>query len=290
LRRTLGEHVELHSSLAADLQPVLIDPGQLEQILVNLAVNARDAMPDGGTLRIDTANIDLDDEYAAARPELTPGPHVRVRVSDTGMGMSPEIVRRAFDPFFTTKPSGEGTGLGLATVYGIIQQAGGRAQIYSEAGVGTTITVLLPPTEQAPASSVTAPDRSPSRSCGETILLVEDEEVLRDVTCRILTAAGYKVIVAADGLDALGVAATHPEHIDVLLSDVVMPRLNGPQLAEQLLAKHPSTRVLLMSGFAEPILDRGGHLGEGVTLIEKPFSGPALLTKLAQVIERQGGN
>ncbi|HTA06840.1 MAG TPA: ATP-binding protein [Solirubrobacteraceae bacterium] len=290
MRRTLGEHVELHSSLAADLQPVLIDPGQLEQILVNLAVNARDAMPDGGTLRIDTANIDLDDEYAAARPELTPGPHVRVRVSDTGMGMSPEIVRRAFDPFFTTKPSGEGTGLGLATVYGIIQQAGGRAQIYSEAGVGTTITVLLPPTEQAPASSVTAPDRSPSRSCGETILLVEDEEVLRDVTCRILTAAGYKVIVAADGLDALGVAATHPEHIDVLLSDVVMPRLNGPQLAEQLLAKHPSTRVLLMSGFAEPILDRGGHLGEGVTLIEKPFSGPALLTKLAQVIERQGGN
>ncbi len=289
LRRTLGEHVELHSSLAADLQPVLIDPGQLEQILVNLAVNARDAMPDGGTLQIDTANVDLDEEYATSRPELSPGQHVRLRVSDTGVGMSAETIRRAFDPFFTTKPSGEGTGLGLATVYGIIQQAGGRSQIYSEVGVGTTITVLLPPTTQSAAAAATSQERSPSRSCEETILLVEDEEVLRDVTRRILSGAGYIVIVATDGLDALDVAAAHPGHIDVLLSDVVMPQLNGPQLAERLLVERPSTRVLLMSGFAEPILDKGGHLGDGVTLIEKPFSGPALLSKLELVIERPNG-
>jgi len=151
LRRTLGEHVELDSMLAADLHPVLIDPGQLEQILVNLAVNARDAMPDGGRLQIDTANVAVDAEYAASRPELTPGPHVRLRVSDSGVGMEPEAVRRAFDPFFTTKPAGQGTGLGLATVYGIIQQAEGRAQIYSEPGVGTTFTILLPATDEVAA-------------------------------------------------------------------------------------------------------------------------------------------
>jgi PAS domain S-box-containing protein len=286
LLRTLGEHVELHSSLAADLSPVLIDPGQLEQVLVNLAVNARDAMPDGGTLRIDTSNVDLDDEYAAARAELSPGPHVRLRVSDTGLGMPAATMQRAFDPFFTTKPPGEGTGLGLATVYGIIHQAGGRSQIYSEPDVGTTITVLLPPTEQTSISSSRAQAGSPERRCEETILLVEDEQALREVTRRILVAAGYEVIVAADGIDALAAAAAHRDRIDVLLSDVIMPRMNGPQVAEQLFAQRPSIRVLLMSGFAEPILNKGGHLGAGVTLIEKPLSGPALLTKLAQVLER----
>ena len=286
LRRTLGEQVELDSSLTDDLRSVLIDPGQLEQILVNLAVNARDAMPDGGVLRIDTANIDIDERYAATRPELSPGPHVRLRASDTGVGMSAETVHRAFDPFYTTKGPGEGTGLGLATVYGIIQQAGGRPQIYSEPGVGTTVTVLLPSTDQVVRSAET-PARSMSRDCVETILLVEDERALREVTQRILTAAGYRVIVAGDGVEALAVAEGHDEPIDVLLSDVIMPRLNGPQAAERLVALRPSIRVLLMSGFAEPILAHGGHLGEGVALIEKPFSGPALLTKLAQVLERR---
>jgi PAS domain S-box-containing protein len=289
LRRTLGEHIELESSLSEDLLPVLIDPGQLEQILVNLAVNARDAMPGGGALRIDTANVELDAEYAASRPELAPGPYVRLRVSDTGVGMSPETVQRAFDPFYTTKSAGEGTGLGLATVYGIIQQAGGRAQIYSEPDIGTTITVLLPPTELELVPAATAPAGAPVRRCEETILLVEDEQALREVTRRILETAGYRVLVACDGVEALAVAEEHEERIDALLSDVIMPQLNGPQLAERLLSQRPSTRILLMSGFAEPILDSGGHLRRGVTLIEKPFSAPALLAKLAQVLDHPGG-
>ncbi|MGH2910857.1 MAG: PAS domain S-box protein [Solirubrobacteraceae bacterium] len=286
LRRTLGEHVELHSSLAINLRPVLIDPGQLEQILVNLAVNARDAMPDGGALRIDTANIDIDEEYVASRPELSPGPHVRLRVSDTGTGMSRETVLRAFDPFFTTKPPGQGTGLGLATVYGIIKQAGGRSQLYSEPDVGTTFTVLLPATDQATGPVEPTTD-SPVRRCEETILLVEDEQALREVTRRILTRAGYQVIVAENGPKALEIVEAHKGEIDLLLSDVIMPQMPGPQLARQLVAQRPSLRVLLMSGFAQPILDSGGHLDTGMVLIEKPFSGPGLLAKIAQVIERK---
>jgi two-component system, cell cycle sensor histidine kinase and response regulator CckA len=285
LRRTLGEQVELNSSLAENLRPVLIDPGQLEQILVNLAVNARDAMPGGGALQIDTVNMEIDEEYVASRPELSPGPHVRLRVSDTGVGMSAETMQRAFDPFFTTKPAGQGTGLGLATVYGIVQQAGGHSQIYSEAGVGTTFTVLLPATDQASLPVEPATD-SPVRHGEETILLVEDEDALREVTRRILTGAGYRVILAENGVDALRVVDEHEGQIDLLLSDVIMPQMPGPQLAKQLLARQPSLRVLLMSGFAQPILDSGGHLDAGMEFIEKPFSGPGLLAKVAQTLER----
>ncbi len=285
LRRTLGEHVELKSSLASDLHAVLIDPGRLEQILVNLAVNARDAMPEGGILKIDTANIDVDEDFAASRPELSPGPHVRLRISDTGVGMSPETMHRAFDPFFTTKPPGQGTGLGLATVYGIVQQAGGRTEIYSEPGVGTTFTAQLPATDRLDMSIV-HPTDSPLPHGEETILLVEDEQALREVTRRILTAAGYKVMVAANGPRALQVADAHAGPIDLLLSDVIMPQMPGPQLAERLLVDRPAVRVLLMSGFAQPILDSGGHLEAGMALIEKPFSGPGLLAKVAQTLER----
>jgi PAS domain S-box-containing protein len=287
LQRTLGEHVELDSSLATDLCPVLIDPGQLEQVLVNLAVNARDAMPEGGTLRIDTANMDVDEDYAASRPELSPGPHVRLRVSDTGVGMSPETVQRAFDPFFTTKPPGQGTGLGLATLYGIIQQAGGGSQIRSEPNIGSTFTVLLPATDQVTSPAELSAD-SPVRRGEETILLVEDEQALREVTRRILAGAGYRVIVAENGPKALQAASVHFGSIDLLLSDVIMPQMAGPQLAQRLLAERPAVRVLLMSGFAQPILDSGGHLDAGIALIEKPFSGPGLLAKVAQILERAG--
>jgi PAS domain S-box-containing protein len=288
LRRTLGEQVELHSSLARDLHRVHIDPGQLEQILVNLAVNARDAMPDGGALRIDTANMDVDEDYVASRPELLVGSHVRLRVSDTGTGMGAETIRRAFDPFFTTKPPGQGTGLGLATVYGIVQQAGGSSQIYSEPDVGTTFTVLLPATEEtASITDWSHVDPSPRRG-EETVLLVEDEQALCEVTRRILVAAGYQVIVARNGPEALEAASQHRGQIDLLLSDVIMPQMPGPQLAETLLGDQPSVSVLLMSGFAQPILDTGGHLEPGMTLIEKPFSGPALLAKIAQVLGRPG--
>jgi PAS domain S-box-containing protein len=287
LRRTLGEHVELHSSLAADLRPMLIDPGQLEQILVNLAVNARDAMPAGGELRIDTVNVDVDAGYAATRPELALGPHIRLRVSDSGTGMSRETVGRAFDPFFTTKPHGQGTGLGLATVYGIIQQAGGYTQIYSEPGIGTTLTMLLPATDRA-GSPAERQEDSPVRRGEETILVVEDEQALRDVTRRILTGAGYRVMTAENGPKALALAEGHAGPIDLLLSDVIMPQMPGPQLAKRLLNERPQVRVLLMSGFAQPILDSGGHLEDGMALIEKPFSGPGLLAKVAQILERVG--
>ncbi len=288
LKRTLGEHIELHHDLAPDLRPVLIDLGQIEQILVNLAVNARDAMPEGGALTIDTANVELDAAYTAQRTDLSPGPYVRVRVSDTGVGMPREVAERAFDPFFTTKPAGQGTGLGLATVYGIVQQAGGRAQIYSEAGVGTTFTALFPPTDETPA----LPSRriDPALLRGEaTILLVEDEDALREVTRRILAVGGYHVITAEDGAAALAVAGELAEPIDLLLTDVIMPHMHGPQLAEQIRRQRPSTRVLFMSGFAQPILDSGGHVEDGVALIEKPFSGSSLLAKVGDVLNREAG-
>jgi hypothetical protein len=287
LRRTLGEHVELHSVLAEELDSVLIDPGQLEQILVNLAVNARDAMPEGGVLRIDTANVQNDDDDTGSQTELAPGPYVRLRVRDNGEGMEPETAQRAFDPFFTTKPHGHGTGLGLATVYGIVQQAGGRSHIYSEPSVGTTITVLLPATGPDTSPGVVAAD-SPVRRGEGTILLVEDEQALREVTRRILARAGYDVLVAEHGPAALRVLAEHADPIDLLLSDVIMPQMPGPELARQLLAERPGLRVLLMSGFAQPIIDAGGHLDAGMALIEKPFAGPVLLEKVAQILERTG--
>jgi PAS domain S-box-containing protein len=284
LRRTLGEHIDLQSVLAEDLCAVLIDPGRLEQILVNLAVNARDAMPDGGLLQIDTSNMVVDEEYAATRPELSPGPHVRLRVSDSGSGMPPEILERVFDPFFTTKPPGQGTGLGLATVYGIVQQAGGRAQIYSEPNLGTTFTALLPATTEPPSTAARAPQRRRAAG-GETILLVEDEQALRDVTERILRGGGYTVLTAANGPDALARAASI-QTIDLLLTDVIMPQMSGPQLAERLRGTRSALRVLFMSGFAQPILDSARALHDGVTLIEKPFSADALLAKIDQVLCR----
>ncbi len=287
LRRTLGEHIELRSELAPELRSVLIDPGQLEQILVNLAVNARDAMPEGGVLKIDTANIEIDDTYAHGRPELRPGPHVRLRVSDSGTGMPREVVERAFDPFFTTKAPGQGTGLGLATVYGIVQQAGGRARIYSEAGVGTTFTALLPTTDRTPIREAPAIDPTELRG-EETVLLVEDEDALREVTRRILISAGYRVLSAASGDEALAVATEQRGRIDLLLTDVIMPRMHGPQLAEQIAINWPSIQTMFMSGFAHPILDSGGHLEPGVMLIEKPFSAPILLAKVRQVLSDRG--
>jgi hypothetical protein len=285
LKSTLGEHIELRSELAPDLRSVLIDPGRLEQILVNLAVNARDAMPQGGTLTIHTANVEVDEEYTAHRVELSPGPYVDLRVSDNGKGMTREVAERAFDPFFTTKPAGQGTGLGLATIYGIVQQAGGRAQIRSESGVGTTATVLLPATHGTP--SRTAKQIGAAQLRGEaTILLVEDEDALREVTRRILAGTGYRVITAANGDEALAAAEQQAEPIDLLLTDVVMPQMHGPHLAEQIQRVRPSIRVMFMSGFAQPILESGGHLDTGVTLIEKPFSGATLLAKVSQVLKR----
>ena len=237
-------------------------------------------------LRIDTADVDVDEEYASTRPELAPGPYVRLRVSDSGMGMSREVLERVFDPFFTTKPPGQGTGLGLATVYGIVQQAGGHVQIYSEPGVGTTVTALLPVTDRQSMPAERKTNGAQQRRGEATILLVEDEDALREVTRRILAEAGYEVIVAADGPQALEVVAAHEGAIDLLLTDVIMPRMPGPQLAEHVQRELPSVRALFMSGFAQPILDSGEHLKNGVQLVEKPFSGRTLLAKVDEALRR----
>ena len=274
--RTIGEHIEFISSPGKDLWPALMDPGQLEQVLTNLAVNARDAMPKGGKLTIDCENVYVDQAYAAGRLALKPGRYVRIRVTDTGIGMDAKTLARVFEPFFTTKTKGQGTGLGLATVYGIVQQAGGDISIYSELGTGTRVHVLLPAADDQPTSRQLETIR-PRHEASATILVVEDADDLREITTLILTKHGYQVITAANGLEALEAVKNHAGPIDLLLTDVVMPHMHGPELAERLAASQPEIRVLYMSGYAQPMVDNGGTLEEGVLLIEKPFTEPVLL-------------
>jgi signal transduction histidine kinase len=284
LRRTLGEHITLTVAPAGDLWPVKADAGQLEQVLVNLAVNARDAMPGGGTLTIDTANIDVDEAYAEGRPGLTPGRYARLRVSDTGTGIPPEVLARVFEPFFTTKPAGQGTGLGLATFYGIVTGAGGHAQIYSEPGLGTTVTGLLPATSEEAASSQ-APPAAPPRGRGETILLVEDEASLQDLASRLLTRNGYQVRVALTASAAPGIAGDTGQPIDLLLTDVVMPEILGNEVARRVHVLRPDLPVLYMSGYAQPILDTHGAFADQIDLLEKPFTEATLLTRVRRAID-----
>jgi PAS domain S-box-containing protein len=280
LRRTLGEHVELMTVPASDLCLVLADPGQIEQVLVNLAVNARDAMPGGGKLTIETANTEVDEAYDS---NLSAGRYVGVKVSDTGTGMPPHVIDRAFEPFYSTKPKGEGSGLGLATVYGIITQAGGSVRIYSEPGIGTTVGLLLPVTDQAPATQGLPPPR-PVRGRGEVVLVVEDEAALREVTRRVLARNGYEVLVASNGYQAINLATASAQRLDVLLTDVVMPGMQGKEVAERVRRLRPEVRVLYMSGYTHGLLGVQGVLEPGVHLIEKPFSETSLLAKLHVIL------
>ncbi|GIM98095.1 hybrid sensor histidine kinase/response regulator [Paractinoplanes toevensis] len=270
LRRSLGEHINLIVRPGEELPPVVCDPGQISQVLVNLALNARDAMPGGGDLVIDTGRH---------------GEQVRLRVGDSGTGMSPEVVERAFEPFFTTKGSGAGTGLGLATVYGIITQAGGEVSIASSPGVGTTVTVLLPVSSDLSDSLDKSVTSAPAPARGETLLVVEDEAALRDVAGRILSGAGYRVLAAECGAAALELAAGHEGSIDLLVSDVVMPGMLGKELAERLVSIRPDTRVLYMSGYAQPVLHSQGTLDPGVALLEKPFTADDLLTAVRKRLD-----
>jgi hypothetical protein len=283
LRRTIGEHVELVISLAGDLWPVLADPGQLEQVLVNLAVNARDAMPAGGTLTIDTGNITVDDDSAAGGSKAQQGRNVRLRVSDTGTGMAADVIQHAFEPFFTTKEAGAGTGLGLATVYGILAQAEGNIQIYSEPGTGTTFTITLPVTTET-AIPILEPVPYQRVPKGETVLVVEDSAALREVTKRIFTRNGYQVITAANGPEALDIACAHAGEIHLLVTDVVMPHMLGKEVAEKMRAIKPEIEVLFMSGYARPVLTSQGRLDPNVALVEKPFSEADLLAMAGQVL------
>jgi two-component system, cell cycle sensor histidine kinase and response regulator CckA len=283
LERTLGEHVELATDLGEHLGPVFADPGQVEQVLVNLAVNARDAMPGGGKLSIQTASFDVDQAYATNRANLAPGRHVALKVSDTGAGMPPEVVARAFEPFFTTKPKGEGTGLGLATVYGIVTQAGGDVRIYSEPGLGTTITVLLPVTGK-PAPAGERPSGELERGDNQLILVVEDEAALREVTRRTLADNGYQVITAAAGQEAIDAVAASTRRIDALVTDLIMPGMQGQEVAERIRQLQPAITILFMSGYAQGLLGAQGVLEPGINLIEKPFTEASLLAKIGSIL------
>jgi PAS domain S-box-containing protein len=283
LRRTLGEHVRLAISPDPELWPILADPGQLEQVLVNLAVNARDAMPGGGSLTIDTSNVTVDADSIAGGSPARQGRNVRLRVSDTGTGMPADVAEHVFEPFFTTKAKGTGTGLGLATVYGILTQAEGHIRIYSEPGTGTTFSITLPITDQAaPAAPEPAPYRRIPR--GETVLVVEDEEALREVTRRIFTRNGYQVLTAANGPEAFEIASRYDGDIHLLVTDVVMPHMLGKEVADNMRALRPGIEVLYMSGYARPVLASQGRLDPGVALVEKPFSEAELMATAGQVL------
>jgi PAS domain S-box-containing protein len=286
LGRLIGEDLKVVARPALALGTVNADPGQVEQIILNLAVNARDAMPKGGSLTLETANVDLDEAYASAHPPATPGRYVMLAVSDTGIGMDPETQQRMFEPFFTTKPEGQGTGLGLATVYGIVKQSGGHIWVYSEPGRGTTFKVYLPRVDELAEVALqgTAPLDTPRGH--ETILVVEDSEPLREVVREALEDRGYEVRLASNGEEALALARGREGPIDLLLTDVVMPKLGGGDLARMLSTLRPGIRVLYMSGYTSGAILHQGALGEGVTLLEKPFTTDKLARAVREALDR----
>jgi PAS domain S-box-containing protein len=283
LRRAIGEHIELVTSPADGLWPILADAGKLEQVLVNLAVNARDAMPDGGTLTISTQNIATAADSAAADPNTHPDRHVQLQVSDTGTGMTADVIEHVFEPFFTTKAATRGTGLGLATVYGILTQADASIQISSQLGTGTTFTITLPVTDEA-AASAAEPAPFDWEPHGETVLVVEDEDDLREATKRIFACAGYHVIAAASGPEAIEIARTHDGPIHLLVTDIVMPHMLGTEAAKRIRAIKPGAAVLYMSGYAWPVHASQGRLDPDVALVEKPFSDADLLVQAGQAL------
>jgi len=283
LKRLIGEHIQMLTKLAPDLKTVRADPGQVEQVLLNLAVNARDAMSGGGKLTIETANVVLDSQFTLTHQAIEPGPYVMLAVSDTGGGMSAEVKARIFEPFFTTKEQDKGTGLGLSTVYGIVKQSGGSIWVYSEPGRGSTFKVYLPCVdEQADLEEI--PSGATSYAGTETILLVEDEEAVRAVANEILTMNGYRVLQATHGNDALEVSRTHPGSIDLMVTDVVMPLMGGPELAECLVRTRPQMRVLYMSGYTDDAIVHQGVLSEGTAYLQKPFTAEAFARKLREAL------
>src|SRR5213083_3074813 len=285
LRRLIGEDVELATVLDPTLGRVTADPGQLEQVIVNLAVNARDAMPQGGKLTLETRNIDLDSSYTLEHSLVKPGPYVQLTVSDSGIGMDEETQAHAFEPFFTTKPRGQGTGLGLAMVYGTVKQSGGFIWVYSEPGHGATFKIYLPRVD-APVESATPPapvERPPRGS--ETVLLAEDEPAVRAIAQQVLERQGYTVLAAPSGADALALAAQHGATIHLLLTDVVMPGMSGRDLADRLTAQRPGIRVLYISGYTDNAIVRHGMLEPGLAYLQKPFRPDALVRKVREVLD-----
>jgi signal transduction histidine kinase/ActR/RegA family two-component response regulator len=286
LRRVLGEHIQMSLVLDPELRSVVADPGQMGQVIVNLAVNARDAMSDGGQLTIETANVDLP---AAARgvAHVPSGQYVALSISDTGIGMDAATQARVFEPFFTTKAN-QGTGLGLATVYGIVKQSGGYIWLYSEVGQGTSFRIYLPAIDTPTrALGVVAPKPTVVSRGRETVLLVEDEPALRQLAARVLTSSGYTVLHAGHPHDALTLMAQHTGQIQLLLTDVVMPEMGGRALASRVQAAHPETRVLYMSGYSGGAFLHDGVLETGTSFLQKPFTPITLVQKVREVLDSQ---
>ncbi len=286
LRRVIGEDIELVTVLRQNLPKVRIDAGQLGQVILNLAVNARDAMPNGGKLTIETGEVFLDEGYSAKHFEIVPGPHVLVAVTDTGFGMSAETKEKVFEPFFTTKEIGKGTGLGLAVVHGFIKQSGGSVEVYSEVGGGTTFKVYLPAVVAETVKEAGRGAVAPSRRGSETILLVEDEDSVRDLAERALRSFGYSVIAASRGPLALELVQDRLDDIDLMVTDVVMPVMSGRELAEALSARKPGFKVLFVSGYADDAVVRHGVLSENVAFLQKPYTPNSLARRVREVLDQ----
>jgi two-component system, cell cycle sensor histidine kinase and response regulator CckA len=284
LQRLIGEDIDLVTVLTPELGRVRADAGQIEQVIMNLAVNARDAMPHGGKLTVETRNVELNDAYARTHVAVQTGQYVMLAVSDTGTGMDQEILRHLFEPFFTTKEPGHGTGLGLATVYGIVKQSGGNIWVYSEVGQGTTFKVYLPRVGQ-PLDSVTPRQPKSSLRGTETVLLVEDENGVRSVARRMLEGHGYSVLEATDGLNAIELVRQHDGPIHLLVTDVVMPHMSGRDVADEITARLPGIKVLFLSGYTAHAIAHRGVLDSKTPFLEKPFTLVSLASKVREVLD-----
>jgi len=287
LRRVIGEDVELTTALESELWRTRADPGQIEQAILNLVVNARDAMPRGGRLTIETANVSIDVQFARNYESVQPGPHVMVAVSDTGVGMDQELQSRLFEPFFTTKERGKGTGLGLSTTYGIVKQSGGSIWVYSEPGVGTTFKIYLPRSEEPLDAAAPAPAPAP-RAGSETVLLVEDEPEVRRLVEKLLRMQGYSVLACAGPAEAIAAAKSASGRLDLLLTDVILPGMNGRELARVLSDVQPGLKVLYMSGYTDAAITQQGILDPGTAFLSKPFNPDALARKVREALDAEG--
>lgn len=285
LRRVIGEDIRLKTKLTPDLWKIKFDQSQIEQVIVNLAVNARDAMPEGGWLTIETANVLLDDDYVTRHLETQSGEYILLAISDTGQGMNKEVKAHIFEPFFTTKEPGKGTGLGLATVYGIVKQNGGHIWVYSEPGAGTTFKIYLPRTTDKSSSPTHVVAEREMPSGNETILLVEDDTEVRDLVQEVLRARGYTLLEAEGGQEALQLATEHRGPIHLLLTDVIMPGMSGKLLAEKITQLRSDLKILFMSGYTDNAIAHHGVLDPGVSLLQKPFGPTALAQKVRQVLD-----
>jgi PAS domain S-box-containing protein len=289
LRHLLGGGTDMHFAAFAGLKSVKVDAGQIEQVIMNMVLNVRDAMPNGGKLTLETANVSFDEESVGRYPELKPGDYVMLAITDTGAGMSEEVKARVFEPFFTTKGIGQGTGLGLSTCYGIIKQSGGHISVYSEAGRGATFKIYLPQVEQQTKIPLQRLDSSALPPGTETILLVEDDAALREMAATLLKRLGYTVLSAANGIEALSLKQQRDVgHIDLLFTDVVMPHMSGKELADRVRALYPHTRILFTSAYTENAIVHQGVLDKGVALLQKPFTPSALAHKLREVLDQPG--